>query len=170
MKTNHPPIGPFIIICAVVLAIIVGGFALFDWLSTSHTGPVSDNLSSTSSENPYQVLKPATVPSKTAECEAQLSYDSDGDPSPMQCPNGDLNVLAWNSISALEPTIMKLGYSPSRPQVISAICTDGNVADLDSTPAISAPLETSAYQLSTLYYGWHFNINVSSVLASSTCQ
>lgn len=169
-RKDHPPIRPFIIICTVVLIIIVGSFALFNWLSSSTLGPASTIPSNDNHLNPYAILKPATVPSKTIECELQLSYDSNGNPFPLQCSNGDLNVLAWNSLAALEPVVMKLGYSPSKAQVISAICTDGNVADLDSTPAISAPLETSVYQISALYYGWNFNINPSSILSNGSCN
>ena len=97
-----------------------------------------------------------------AECNQSLSYASNGDPSPIECPNGELNVRAWNALAATEPTVMKLGYSPSKAQVISAICADANAANVDQSATVTAPIETTAYQIASLYYGWHFSINTSS--------
>jgi hypothetical protein len=153
----------FLISIAAFLAVLAIGFGLYALIGGS---PVKNNPGiGNRSISPYAILKPATVPSKTAECQQTLTYASNGNPSPLQCTNGDLNVLAWNALSALEPTVMKLGYNASQSQVESAICVDANVADLDSTPAISEPLEASAYALASLYYGWSFNLNPQSVIA-----
>lgn len=116
--------------------------------------------------NAYAILKPATVPSKIAECSQPLTYQSNGNPSPVQCADGGLNILAWNALAALEPKVMGLGYTPSITQVKTDICIDGNAANQDSTTAISAPLEITAYQLAFLYYGWSFNINPGSLLTN----
>lgn len=117
----------------------------------------------------YALLKPATVPPKISECSQTLSYDSNGNPSPLQCADGSLNVLAWNALAALEPKVMTLGYQPTVAQVKAAICTDGNDANADSSSIISAPLETSAYQLASLYYGWHFSISPEALLTNGGC-
>lgn len=148
----------------LVVAIAIGAYVLL----TTQTKPVaasqSDNTFSQS--NVYKVLKPATLKPKIAECSQPLTYASDGNPSPVQCSNGALNVLAWNALSAIEPSVMRLGYSPTVAQVEADMCADANAANADSSAAISAPLEATAYQLSALYYGWNLNINPSAVLAA----
>lgn len=171
--TNHgrtPATGPLIIASLSFIVVVVIGYFIYSSLN-SHSSKTTQLQPATSNTNSkinttYAILKPATVPSKVAECSANLTYASDGNPSPLQCPNGDLNVLAWNSLSALEPKVMKLGYNPSQTQVENAICKDGNAADVDSAPTILAPIETSIYQISSLYYGWHFSINPAQLLAS----
>jgi len=125
------------------------------------TVAVSNSSPTTASD----VLKPATVPSRVALCSETLSYAANGDPSPIQCSNGALNTLAWQSLSALEPKIMTLGYSPSITQVDNALCLDANDADVDSSSNIAEPIEASIYQITSLYYGWNFNINIPSVLS-----
>lgn len=154
----------FVIGLAAFLSILAIGIAIYTFASST-TSKVGGQPPSTASSIP--VLKPATVPSKIAFCQQSLTYASNGSPSPVQCNDGALNTLAWNALSTQEPTVMTLGYSPSLAQVEAAICKDANVADLDSSPQISAPLEETAYQLSSLYYGWNFNLNVSSII--STC-
>ena len=156
-----------IITVLAFIAIIAGGYIVyFQFNSPSNKVlPTSAPISSSSSVNSsYAILKPAIVPSKIIECSATLSYDSNGNPSPIQCSNGGLNILAWNALAALEPTVMKLGYTPSAAQVQAAICIDGNAANQDSTSAISAPIETTAYQLASLYYNWSFSLNPTALL------
>ncbi len=152
-------------VCAFLLVITLSlGIYIF---AVGSTSPVDNQaFQSTSSTNLYKVLKPATVPPKIAECKQSLSYASNGNPSPVKCSNGGLNVLAWNAISAQEPKVMKLGYSPTQSQVQTAMCSDASAANLDSSVAISAPIEETAYYLSALYYGWNFNINPAAVLSS----
>ncbi len=123
----------------------------------------------TQAGNDYAVLIPATVPPKIPECSEPLSYSSNGDPSPIQCSNGAINVNDWKAMAALEPTVMKLGYTPTGAQVVAAICLDGNAANQDSTPTISAPLETNAYAIASLYYGWTFGLNPVAILEHGGC-
>ncbi len=153
-------ITPFLISLGAFLAVLAIGFGVF-YLFRGSTVPSNTGLSSSTGNtvNPFATLKPAIVPSKTPECQQTLTYASSGEPSPVQCSNGDLNVLAWKALAALEPTVMKLGYTSSQSQVMSAMCTDINVANQDATSALSEPVEASAYQLASLYYGWHYNIN-----------
>lgn len=164
-------VAPLIVALVSFVAVVMIGYLVLVHVKSS-TGAVSNitpahkTTSSQQSVNAYAVLAPATVPPKVAECSQTLSYASNGDPSPVTCANGELNVLDWQAMAALEPTVMKLGYSPSEAQVKAAICTDGNVADQDSTAAISAPLEANAYNAAAIYYGWNFQINPITLLES----
>ncbi len=154
----------FVIGLAGFLSILAIVFAIYT-VSSSNSSKVSGNsFSSTTLSNP--TLKPANVPSKISVCKESLNYASNGSPSPIQCNDGALNILAWDALATQEPTVMTLGYAPSQSQVTTAICKDANVADLDSSPQISAPLEETAYQLASLYYGWHFILNVPSIISA----
>ncbi len=160
----------FILVLAF-FAVITAGYLIYLQLSSANSTPArtSSTASASSINTTYAILKPATVPPKIAECSQTLSYDSNGNPSPIQCANGDLNSLAWNAMAALEPKVMALGYNPTQQQVTTAICTDGNAANADSTPSISAPIENTAYNLASLYYGWHFSINAQALLTGGGC-
>ncbi len=103
-----------------------------------------------------KVLTPATVPPKVQECYQTVGYSSTGVPSPLTCVNGAINVNAWNAISAQEPKVMSLGYSPNVSVVQAAVCSDISAASSDSAPGADNDLESSAYQISALYYGWNF--------------
>jgi hypothetical protein len=115
------------------------------------------------------VLSPATVAPKIAECSQKLTYASNGDSSPIQCSNGDLNVLEWNALSALEPSVMTLGYNATESQVESALCSDAGDSDSDANTNASNIIETTTYQISALYYGWNFSSNPAAELSNGTC-
>lgn len=134
--------------------------------SYSPVNSVQDNTRTSSISSSYKVLSPATVPPKVSECSASLIYLSSGNPSPLQCPNGELNIQAWNALAATEPTVMKLGYTPTKAQVSTAICADANAANQFQSANVTAPIETSAYQIASIYYGWHFSINASGMIKS----
>ncbi len=159
------PITPFIIAVVAFLVVIFGGIAIFGALSGGSSPTISTQAVPTGTTN-VSILKPATVPPKANECSVSLTYASNGNPSPITCSGNEINVQAWNALAALEPRVMKLGYSPTATQVEQAICFDGNDANVDSSPIISAPLESSIYTLASLYYGWHFNINPTALLSS----
>lgn len=157
-------ITPLIIATVTFLAVVAVGYYVFSKVNakavnTTGSSQQAKPATSINTNNLYAILKPATVPSKTAECSQPLSYNSNGDPSPITCNNGELNVLDWQAMAALEPKVMKLGYSPTVAQVEAAICLDGNAANADSNVYITGPLEANVYQISSLYYGWHFSIN-----------
>jgi hypothetical protein len=160
-----------IIIVTTLLVLIFGGIYLIFHSSTNSDGSkVSDTSSSKNATNSkYSVLAPATVPSKVAECDQALTYSSDGNPSPIKCTNGSLNVLEWNALATLEPKVMSLGYSVTAPEVQSNICSDANAADADSSVGASNAFEESVYQISALYYGWNFTSDPSIVLSNGTC-
>jgi hypothetical protein len=111
-------------------------------------------------------LSPASVAPKVAECNQAISYSSSGVPAPLQCSNGYLNAEAWNALSAQEPKVMTLGYGPSQSDVQSAICGDISAAASDSAPGADNAIETSAFQISALYYGWDFAGSASSYIAN----
>jgi hypothetical protein len=135
--------------------------------AVNSTNPVNNQaFVEANKTNLYKILKPANIPPKVAECKQSLIYASNGNLSPVKCSNGNLNILAWNAISAQEPKVMRLGYSPTQSQVQSAMCSDASAANIDSSVAISAPIEETAYYLSALYYGWNFSINPATVLSS----
>ncbi len=150
----------------VIIGLCLSGYFLFSndhktpTNNSSNTQPSSTN--STSGNSAYAVLSPATVPSKTAECSQQISFSSNGDSGPVTCSNGNLNILEWNGLSALEPSVMKLGYSATFAQVQSALCADVK-------ENISNPIEVTTYQISALYYGWNFTSNPAAVITNGTC-
>jgi len=154
-------------VAVIVLALVIGvAYVTVNKNSTKSTSSVNNQGSSS---NLYKVLAPATVPPKVAECSMSVSYGSNGQPQPLTCPNGYINVTAWDSLATIEPKVMSLGYNVSASQVESAICSDVNAADADSSATQSAAIETEVYQISALYYGWNFVPSPSSILASGAC-
>jgi hypothetical protein len=102
------------------------------------------------------VLAPATVPPVSNECTLQLTYDTDGNVSPLVCPDGGVNGLAWHvyaygSSSVLDSSeLLRLGPYASPAQVYEAMCHDyTNVYK-------TRPITESAEQLAQTYYGWRF--------------
>lgn len=172
-KDNHPTssffssliIGLGVVAFVGIIYFIYAEFINQPAIDNSPTTTALTPASSNSNALTSNILAPATVPSKISECSTPLSYASNGNPSPIQCSNGSLNILAWKALSALEPKVMKLGYSPSLSQLKTALCNDANDANVDSNSNITEPLETSIYQISSLYYGWHFSISTANVLA-----
>lgn len=130
---------------------------------------ITGSGSSTSPAASYAILSPATVAPKVAECSEALSYSSLGVPGPLSCTNGDLNIQAWQSLSAQEPKVMSLGYSANISQVQSAICSDAQAAASDSAPGADNAIEISAYDIANLYFGWNFSSDPTSVLSSGNC-
>jgi hypothetical protein len=126
-------------------------------------------ITTTTSGSVYTTLPPATVPSKLAECSQTVTYASDGAPGPLQCAGGNLNALAWDALSAQEPKVMSLGYAPTLSQVIAAICSDVNASASDSKPGADNAIESSAYQIAALYYGWNFSPSPTGVLTDGGC-
>jgi hypothetical protein len=159
---------------AFILLILAIFAVLNNHQSTTSTGTrmtsaaASANISK-SSKNVYAVLAPATVPSKTAECSTPITYNSNGTSGPLTCSNGNLNVLEWNALSALEPKVMSLGYSATSAQVQAALCSDANDSASDESTTDSNLIESITYQISAAYYGWNFNPSPTSVLSTSSC-
>jgi hypothetical protein len=166
-----------LILAAVVVIAFVGGgtaYVLASSGSTQHQAAVGDRASkarinrathpatapSTSAPSSRLVLSPARIPPKVDECSQQLTFAQDGNAGPISCSNGALNVVAWRYFASGKHSVMSLGPYATPAQVGDALCTDG--------PPI--PIETSAYQLAALYYGWSFTQNPSAVLTQGGCQ
>jgi hypothetical protein len=159
----------FAVLVLVALG-LTGYFILHD--SNKTAAPVitpSKTTGAPSTTNAYAVLSPATVPSKVAECNTPITFASNGNSGPIQCSNGDLNVTEWNALSALEPSIMSLGYGATPSQIQPALCNDANASDSDANTKNSIPVEMTVYQISALYYGWNFSTNPTSVLTDGGC-
>lgn len=156
----------FAIIAFFSIVILAIGYFVFLQFQSSALPVTASKTSASNSTttNSFAILKPATLPPKIPECNAPLSYATNGNPSPIQCSNGALNIQAWNALAATEPTVMKLGYSPTQSQVESAICADANAANQFQSAAVTAPIETTAYKIASLYYGWHFSINAMAMI------
>jgi hypothetical protein len=102
------------------------------------------------------------VAPKVSECSAQLQIGADGNAGPITCPNGDLNALGWDYFEKSTPLIMSLGPDVTLAEVQEALC-----ADLHNS---TIPIETSAYNMAALYYGWRFGIDPAGTLVSGGCQ
>jgi hypothetical protein len=164
------------IVIGVLVLIVISSIGLFV-LQNEHptkktaasTTAAQSGTSAGTAATPYAVLSPATVASKTAECSQQITYASNGNSGPVTCANDDLNVLEWNALAALEPTVMSLGYNATAAQVQSALCADAKDSSSDANTSNSNIIEATTYQISALYYGWHFSPDPSAVLSNGTC-
>jgi hypothetical protein len=162
-------------VMTIVVILIVGltGFAIF---AVFHTSNNPNRAVAQSSQRPngnytnnYAILGPATVPSKVPECSHAISFQSNGNSGPIQCANGDLNTIEWKALAALEPSVMSLGYSPSISQLQTDLCNDANASNSDANTKNSYVTEATIYQISALYYGWHFSSNPATILTNGGC-
>lgn len=156
-----------LVVLVVIAAVAVGGYLVYNH-SHKNASTTKENQSNTASSTPptnsaYATLSPATVASKTAECNQSIAYASNGVPGPVQCANGELNVTDWDALAALEPKVLSLGYSASASSVQSALCSDVQAN-------ISNPIEQTVYQIASLYYGWNFSPSPAVVIQNGTCQ
>ena len=158
MNVNNKIFLNVIKLIIIIIAISLLGLIILSKSSLSSAGSSSSqSLTSTANVNQaYTILSPAKVPPKIAECYQNVSYNSSGVPSPLQCSNGLLNSAAWDALSAQEPKVMTLGYSPNLSSVQAAICNDINAAASDSLPGADNAIEASVIKISALYYGWDF--------------
>ena len=158
---------PSTLLAAVIIAIILvaGGYWIHSGGNQKTTTSSSSAISpsTTTSSQSYTTLSPASVPPKVAECSQAVSYASNGVPGPIQCANGDLNTADWKALAALEPKVLSLGYRASIATVQATLCSDVKAN-------ISNPIELTAYQIATIYYGWSFSSNPSVVITNGSCQ
>jgi hypothetical protein len=104
----------------------------------------------TPTPTPEPALPPAAVPpaSGVSECSVVLQIGADGNASPVFCPDGGINVMAWTYFAKLNTLVMALSSDADVQQVETAMCTDLKNSTI--------PIETSAGQLAFRYYGWQF--------------
>jgi hypothetical protein len=158
-----------VIVVLVILACLSHVITHYKSNTANDSTAATSETATNTTTDPYAILAPATVPSKATECSEPVTIDSNGDPQPVQCSNGDLNVTEWQSLASLEPTVMGLGYGATVQQVQAALCKDTNIGDADSSASLRNPTEESVYQISALYYGWNFSTNPTSVLSNNNC-
>jgi hypothetical protein len=104
------------------------------------------------------VLAPATVPPVSAECTVRLTFDADGNVSPLLCPGGGVNTVAWRQYAGggvgggpvTSSKVLGAGPFATPQQVFQAMCSD--FAHVYRT----RPLTESAELLAQAYYGWSF--------------
>ncbi len=109
-----------------------------------------------------EVLPPAPGPPVVGLCTQQLSIGPDGNASPLFCPNGEINRLAWKYFAGAHLSVMGLGIFASDTEVASAIGQDmrGNA---------TSTMECSAYRLSAAYYGWSFGVDPTAGVLKGGC-
>jgi hypothetical protein len=158
-----------LVVLLIIIAVVLIGYFIATQPKKSKLKNSSNTTTSTNAQSPaqtsggpYAILSPATVPSKTQECDQPLTYSSNGASSPLKCADGDLNIAEWNALAALEPKIMTLGDNASSSQIQATLCTDTSTNIVDA-------IESNAYQMSALYYGWSFSSDPSVVLSNGTC-
>ena len=164
----------YVVAMIVVLIFVVGSagltiFAIFHTSKSSQTVTSDNQRPSGNLTNSFTILSPAAVPPKTAECSQAISFQSNGNSGPIQCANGDLNTTEWKALSALEPSVMSLGYNPSISQLQADLCSDAAASSSDANTKNSYLIETTVYQISALYYGWSFSPNPSAILTNNGC-
>lgn len=126
--------------------------------TTTPSAPSSPSAGASTASAPADlaVLTPATVPPVSAECTEQVTYDADGNVSPLTCANGGVNTVAWQNYAYGQTTtldgseLLRLGRYASPAQVYQAMCYD--YADVYKTK----PATESAEEIAQAYYGWKF--------------
>jgi len=99
-----------------------------------------------------EILPPATVPPVAGLCTEQLQHSPDGTVSPLFCPGGEINTLAWSYLATNNLQVMGLGRSAGPGEVRAAIAQDLRTH-------ASGPVECNAALLAAAYYGWDFHID-----------
>lgn len=97
--------------------------------------------------NPRQVLPPATIGPQSDECALTLTVEADGNVSPLLCPDGGVNVPAWQHYEKAT-AVLTLGRGPTASTITSAMC------NTYARGFGTNPLTISAGKLAAAYYGW----------------
>ncbi|HEY6789797.1 MAG TPA: hypothetical protein VI365_21060 [Trebonia sp.] len=125
--------------------------------ATTGAPPSTSASASTGAPAGLAILAPATVQPVSAECTEQVTYDADGNVSPLTCTNDGVNTIAWQDFadgqSGTTPNgseLLRLGRYASPTQVYQAMCYDfTNVYK-------TKPITESAEEIAQAYYGWQF--------------
>ncbi len=126
---------------AVVVLCGVGVGAYLEGRSASPTG--------------FTVLAPATVPPVYAECNVPVSDSTDGNLYPLLCPNGGVNIRAWDGYTRyIDGPLFELGRNADAAVVLAAMCQAYYHKPADAT---SVEVQ-SAEELAAAYYGWNFHV------------
>jgi len=134
-----------------------GGAAFGGGLPTATAAPTGAPTATATAEpsaSPSRAatLAPAVVPPAQGvnECSLPLTRSADGNASPLFCGDGGINVPVWNFYASLHTQVMKLGYTATRTEVNTVLCTDRR------TGSVTNPEEVNAALLAGRYYGWSF--------------
>jgi hypothetical protein len=102
------------------------------------------------------ILPPATVPPVSNECTLPVTFDSDGNVSPLTCAGGGVNRTAWNwyasggTSTLVNSELLRLGLYATPGQAYQAMCYD--YANVYKTK----PITERAEEIAQTYYGWQF--------------
>jgi hypothetical protein len=107
----------------------------------------SSTASQTTAALTGQVLAPATTAPVVGECSMTLTYSADGGASPLFCPDGGINIPAWNWYSKAYRQLMGVGPDAVESDLIEMMCSDRQG---------TYPTLESASKLAARYYGWKF--------------
>jgi hypothetical protein len=110
-----------------------------------------------------EVLPPAPGPPVAGLCTAQLDFGADGNAAPLFCPNGDINRLAWKYFADKRLAVMGMGIFAADTDVAAALRQD-------LSGHATSPVECSAYQLASAYYGWRFVVDPTSGVLAGGCR
>lgn len=120
--------------------------------SSSGGGPSTASVVG-GSEAGREALPPALVPPAGEVCSEQLFFAVNGTAGPLACPDGRLNVRAWEHYATTEPFVMTLGPDATPVDAGRAMCAD--IDRIETTISI----EEDAYRAAALYYGWDFSLD-----------
>jgi len=98
------------------------------------------------------ILAPASVPPVVGLCTQPLTTSVDGPVTPLFCPNGEINTVAWKNLAAGGSNVMALNRDSGPGEVRAAI-------EKDIQYRQSGIGECSAALLAAAYYGWGFHID-----------
>jgi ABC-type lipoprotein export system ATPase subunit len=137
-------VGPF---SAGTPTIVIPYSTLQPLLSTSSPIHTIEELPPT-----RMILLPATTPPAVNECEEQVTY-SDGNPGPLTCRNGDLNVTAWYDVIRFPyPRVILQGPRATVSRVEAAMCADVREFTYETSQS-----EIDVERFADLYYGWRLS-------------
>jgi hypothetical protein len=108
-------------------------------------------------------LLPATAPPVVNEC--ALGSPNSNPPPVVTCPDGDLNVEAWQGSGSVEAAGPKAKVSA----VAAALCRDQATLAQTTPPAQTTPDLEYEYSVAAVYYGWEFPITPAAIVASANC-
>lgn len=115
----------------------------------------------TSEPPPTLIL--ATAAPMVGECAASLQHQPSEAVTPLTCPDGSVNVLAWDYLIRYNYEVQALGSTPSLGELEGAFCSKYQV---QATPE---PVAIDLYQIAAAYYGWHFFANPSTIVSGASC-
>jgi hypothetical protein len=142
---------------SALIAALVGAIGLFIAFSSDGGSADDSTRESGNATRPVEagVLPPAAIPPVVSVCSEQLFIAVNGTVSPLTCPDGSLNVRAWQHHARTDRFVMRLGPDATPEDVGRAMCSD-----LDRA-ATTIPQEEEAYRLAAIYYGWDYALNPS---------